>query len=158
MYNQSIGTLLVRQDRENRAELEYLLQKSLKYHKEKHSKKGTPVESMSDEDKLNIIMQTWLTEDSNDPAYLLDNIEAEAKMTSHMIVNTRDNKSIYPEEIKDAEIDIYLRNRKNIPKYELLQYMKFSNNDNDEKNTKDSSSPKEEEKEENEDEYDINVG
>lgn len=152
-----IDSIVPNEDRANKAELEYLLQKSLKYHKEKLSKKGTPVEHMTDEDKLDIIMQTWLTDNPNDPAYLLDNIESEAFRTTFMIVNTRDNKSIYPDEVKDAEIDIYLRNRKNIPKYELLQYMKFSSGADYEDNTKESSEnlelsePKEED-------FDVNVG
>ena len=155
--NHLVITGISKEETANKAELEYLLQKSLKNHKEKMSKKGTPVENLSDEEKLNIIMRTWLTDNPNDPAYLLDHIEREARMTTHMIINNRDNKSIYPEEIKDVEIDIYLRNRKNVPKYELLQYMKFSNsNDNDSK-TKDSSSLKDGE-ESSEDPFDINIG
>lgn len=119
---------------------------------------------MTDDDKLEIIMKTWLTDNPNDPAYLLDNIESEAQMTSHMIVNTQNNKSIYPEEIKDAEIDIYLRNRKHIPKYELLQYMKFSGPSETELKTKASSSPKDESNNQkddsspNEEDFDLSVG
>ena len=147
-----------REDRENKAELEYLLQRSLKYHKEKLSKQGTAVESMSDEDKLNVIMQTWLTENGNDPSYILDNIETEARMTTHMIVNTRDNKSIYPKEIRDAEIDIYLRNRKNVPKYELMQYMKFSGDNNSSDNTKETKEGSGEVNTEQKEDFDIQVG
>lgn len=120
------------------------------------SKKGTPIENLSDDEKLNIIMKTWMTENPNDPAYLLDNIEREARMTTHMILNTKENQLIYPEEVKDAEIDIYLRNRKNVPKYELLQYMKFSTNENDTESLV-SSSLKEEQGPE-EEPYDLNIG
>jgi hypothetical protein len=113
---------------------------------------------MTDEQKLDIIMQTWLTDNPNDEAYVLDNIEAEAFMTTHMIVNSRDNKSIYPDQVKDAEIDIYLRNRKNIPKYELLQYMKFSNGADHEGKTKESTSSQEKEEVNFTNEFEINVG
>jgi len=88
----------------------------------------------------------------------LDNIDSEMRMTSHMILNTRSNKSIYPKELKDAEIDIYLRNRKNVPKYELLQYMKFSNNENN-TNPKELTIVKDPISTiTNEDEFDINIG
>jgi hypothetical protein len=147
-----------RQALEDRAELEYLLQKSLKYHREKLSKKDTPVENLNDEEKLRIIMDTWFGKDVNNPAYLIDNIETEARMTTHMILNARNIKEIYPEEMKDAEIDIYLRNRKNVPKYELLQYMKFSSN-NDNEQTKETSSQKDRNStSKDDDDFDVNIG
>lgn len=137
------------QEIRNKIELEKLLEKSLKYHKEKVANKEVDIENLTDEDKLNIIMATWLTDDPNDPAYIRDSQELEAKLTSHMILNTRNNKSIYPEDIKDAEIEIYMRNRKHAPKYEMLQYIKFSGANGDEEDSCDMNELSD---------YDLNVG
>ena len=96
-------------------------------------------------------MQTWLTEDPYDPAYNIDDLEMESRLTSHMILNTRNASSIYPEDLKDAEIEIYMRNMKHAPKYEMLQFVKFSNNED----FSDDNSMSEKQKDKD---FDLNVG
>ena len=116
---------------------------------------------LTDKDQLNMIMNTWLYKEYPEEEYTYEKLQKEAKLTSHSILKVNSRKELYPDNLKDCEIEIYMRNRKFAPKYEMLQFIKFSNAEekedsskNNTEDTKDDSADKENEQ----DPYDLKIG
>ena len=124
--------------------------------------RGDPNGGLTDQDQLNMIMNTWLFKEYPEEEYTYEKLQKEAKLTSHSILKVNSRKELYPDDLKDCEIEIYMRNRKIAPKYEMLQFIKFSNtedkedssNKNNSEETKDDSA----DKENTQDPYDLKIG
>lgn len=64
-------------------------------------KKNDPSGGLTDSEKLSMIINTWLSDKNIKAEFTYEDLQAEAKLTSHQVLKAGSHNSLYPSDVKD---------------------------------------------------------